>query len=173
MARSILFVDDDPVLLRSCRRRLDHLANVFTATTSREAFETASERQLDAVVVDYQLADENGIDIIAAFKKVRSRPKLLVWSGYASIESAVVAIRAGADDVKRKPVAPRSVLHWLETGRWDLDDANTTASLESMTWEYVHRVVSDCNGNRSEAARRLGIERSTLRAYLRRPAPCR
>ncbi len=94
-------------------------------------------------------------------------------SGYGTVEMTVAAMRAGADDVKQKPVAPRALLHWVATGTWEGGDGSQTATAERVSWEYARRVVADCGGNHSEAARRLGIERATLRRQLRKPAPRR
>ncbi len=89
------------------------------------------------------------------------------------IQVAVEATRAGADDVKVKPCTPQTVLSWVEQGVWTDADPRSTPSLERMEWEYVRRVVSDCGHNQSEAARRLKIERLTLRRQLRKRAPAR
>ncbi|MDQ3363811.1 MAG: response regulator [Myxococcota bacterium] len=169
---AILVVDDDEVLLRACERGIGSEARMFTATTAVAARDVARENVLDAVVVDLRLAAENGIDLVRELKESRPSLKVLLWSGFLCTEETVEAMRAGADDVRHKPISLRSLLKWVESGTWgDPGEHPATPTLERVQWEHARRVVSDCTGNLSEAARRLGIERATLRRTLRKRAP--
>jgi len=169
----ILVVDDDDAVLRACHRVLAVQARSYVANRRVEALEIARRQALDAAVVDYLLGDENGIELIKELKSLHVR-RVLVWSGYASTEVTVAAMQAGADDVRSKPVAPSALLRWLVTNNWRTNSpVFDTATLDRVQWDYVHRVVNECDGNLSEAARRLGIERATLRRHMRRPAPSR
>jgi len=95
-------------------------------------------------------------------------------SGHTSIETTVAAMRAGADDVRQKPVPPLALLRWVNHGTWDpAGDPVPTATVERVQWEHVRRVVADCGGNHSRAAQLLGIGRATLRRQLRKRAPRR
>ena len=171
--RKVLLVDDDEILLHACSRALGRTVRLFIATTSAEARQVAQAELLDAIVVDYLLGRENGIELVRELKERRPACRFLLLSGHASIETTVTAMRAGADDVKQKPVHPRALVRWVETGTWDRGDTSTTATEERIVWEYAHRVVAECGGNISEAARRLGVQRLTLRRRLEKSAPRR
>ena len=171
--RAVLLVDDDELLLRVCHRAIGIRARVFVATRVAAAREIVEGERLDAIIIDDQLGSERGIDLVPELKRRCPDARLMIWSGYATTEMTVAAVRAGADEVRAKPVPPLAVLHWVETGTWVDLEPTLTPTLERTQWEYVHRVVSDCRGNISEAARRLGIERVTVRKHLQRPAPRR
>ncbi|TMQ02971.1 MAG: response regulator [Deltaproteobacteria bacterium] len=169
--RTILVVDDEDLVLRAFCRAPSHLC-VVAAKTGAEAREIARARHLDAAVIDYMLGDgECGLDLVRELRRENALVKLVVASAYACTEMAVMAMRAGADYVKVKPLTPRAVVKWLETAAWDDNDPSETPSMERMQWEYVHRVLRESDGNISEAARRLRIERLTLRRHLGKPAP--
>jgi len=119
--------------------------------------------------VDLRLGNASGIDLIRELK--RDLPDLMVvlCSGYLSVAAAVAAVRAGADIVVFKPITFREILQRIEesTEEPDLEDTPTLARAE---WEHIMRVLADCNGNVSMAARRLGIYRSSLQRRLRKYA---
>lgn len=169
----ILVVDDDEALLRSCHRVLKSRVRSYAANNSGDALDIARIEAPTAVVVDYVIGKDNGLDLVRRLKLLQVR-RVLVWSGYASTEITVASMRAGADDVRSKPIAPTALLRWFLTGEWRIESTLAdTATLDRIQWDYVHRVVGECDGNLSEAARRLGIERATLRRQMRRPAPSR
>jgi len=87
-------------------------------------------------------------------------------SGYLSIDITVEAVKAGADVVLAKPVTVGEVLHRV-LGE-DYTEPVTTPSLAQVEAEHIARVLTDCNHNISEAARRLGIYRSSLQRKLRK-----
>src|SRR5690242_9030066 len=99
----ILIIDDDEAVLRSCHRVLATQARTYVANNRRDALEIVYREPLSAVVVDYVIGNDNGIELVKQLKGHVQR--VLVWSGYASTEITVAAMRAGADDVRSKPVA--------------------------------------------------------------------
>jgi two-component system response regulator RegA len=85
----------------------------------------------------------------------------------------VEAIRLGAADYLLKPVDPEELLSALDpsTPRHSSKEKPDLPTLERAQWEYIHRVLSQCEGNISEAARRLGLHRQSLQRMLRRNPP--
>ncbi len=85
----------------------------------------------------------------------------------------VAAVRAGADVIAFKPITFREILQRLEETAAEPSepDLDETPSLARAEWEHIMRVLSDCDGNVSAAARRLGIYRSSLQRRLRKYAP--
>jgi two-component system response regulator RegA len=97
-----------------------------------------------------------------------------VLTGYGSIATAVEAVRRGAIDYLNKPVDTEQIL-----AVFDREHAAATAtdvteakpSLARVEWEHIQRVLSDCGGNISEAARQLGIHRRSLQRKLSKLPP--
>jgi two-component system response regulator RegA len=100
---------------------------------------------------------------------------VVMLTGYGSVATAVDAIRLGAVHYLQKPADVDAI---LEAFRADTDAPIPAAnavydppSLERVEWEHIQRVLSDCGGNVSEAARRLRIHRRSLQRKLQRWAP--
>jgi len=166
---NILVVDDDEQVLRLWKRTArGH--NVFTATDAATARQLANAEGPDLAIVDLRLGGASGVDLIRELK--RDLPDLVVvlYSGYLSVATAVAAVRAGADLVVFKPVTFHEILQRLETTS-DEPGLEDTPTLARAEWEHITRVLADCNGNVSMAARRLGIYRSSLQRRLRKYAP--
>jgi two-component system response regulator RegA len=166
---NVLVVDDDERILGSWKRAARE-RNIVTASDAVTARQLALTERPDLAIVDLRLGNASGIDLIRELK--RDLPDLMVvlCSGYLSVAAAVAAVRAGADIVVFKPITFREILQRIEANSEepDLEDTPTLARAE---WEHIMRVLADCNGNVSMAARRLGIYRSSLQRRLRKYAP--
>jgi two-component system response regulator RegA len=97
---------------------------------------------------------------------------VLLLTGYASIATAVEAIKRGAHDYLAKPVDADAVVRALLDGDTDADDSDVPdapeqpLALRRLEWEHIQRVLTECDGNISETARRLGMHRRTLQRKL-------
>jgi two-component system response regulator RegA len=169
--KSVLIVDDDDKLLRALKRTANE-RTVFTTTDTETAVELARSEKPDLVVVDLRLGRDSGIDLIRVLRTDLPEARLVLCSGYLSVAGTVAAIRAGADMVIFKPVSLTEIIQRIEDDHEgaepDIDDTPTLARAE---WEHIMRVLEDCQGNVSMAARRLGIYRSSLQRKLRKYAP--
>jgi two-component system response regulator RegA len=101
--------------------------------------------------------------------------QILVLTAYGSISTAVDALHRGAVDYLTKPADTEQILQAFER---DHETPGTVAppldappSLARVEWEHIQRILSDCNGNVSQAARRLGIHRRSLQRKLMRVPP--
>ena len=98
----------------------------------------------------------------------------MVLTGYGSIATAVEAMKLGATHYLAKPADADEILAALgrsgdAAGR-PPTPTPARPSLARAEWEHIHRVLADCGGNVSEAARRLGIHRRSLQRKLSRLA---
>jgi two-component system response regulator RegA len=171
VVRTVLAVDDDEHILGGYRRGFGRERAVHATADPAMARELARSEPIDLAIVDLRLKGDSGIALTRDLR--HERPDLLIalCSGYLSVEIAVAAVHAGANAVLFKPITPREILRRIEEGpafEPDLDDTPTLARAE---WEHITRVLADCNGNVSLAARRLGIYRSSLQRRLRKFAP--
>ncbi|MFT3694754.1 MAG: response regulator [Kofleriaceae bacterium] len=170
--RSVLIVDDDARVLRSCERSLKSDRKVYTTNDPSRALTLVRSYKPDAVIVDLRLGgQESGIDLIRALRQLHPDVKVALLSGYLSVTVTMAAVKAGAEVVLSKPVGAREIVRHLEEGTTPEPDIYETPTLERVEWEHINRVVADTSGNLSEAARRLGIYRQTLQRRLQRKPP--
>lgn len=169
--RSVLVVDDDETILASWRRGAGPERTVWAATSAdaaRAIFQQQSP--LDLAIVDLRIGDDSGIELVRELRDNAPELPIALCSGYLSVDVAVAAVRAGADIIAFKPITFREILQRLDEGATE-PDIDDTPSLARAEWEHIMRVLSDCDGNVSAAARRLGIYRSSLQRRLRKYAP--
>ena len=166
----LLLVDDDAVFAAVLARAL--AARGFTVTNANDgagALAIAREQAPPYAVLDLKLGAENGLALIPELLAARPGLRILLLTGYASIATAVEAIKRGAHDYLAKPVDADQVVQAL------LGDGNREAGqappehappLKRLEWEHIQRVMAESDGNVSEAARRLGLHRRTLQRKL-------
>jgi two-component system response regulator RegA len=165
--RTVLAVDDDEGVLSALQRTIGRHHTVFTASDASSATRVARRERPDLAIVDVRLGASSGIDLVRALKADAPHMLVALVSGYLSIDLTVIAVRAGADFVISKPVTGREILRRVEGGG-EAPRLEETPTLAAATREHIARVISDCHGNVSEAARRLGICRSSLQRRLRK-----
>jgi two-component system response regulator RegA len=168
---AVLLVDDDELWLRACERGFRGMGcTVLAATSVAGAMVAAREQPPDLVVTDLRLGTESGIDLIEPLRQAHPDCTIALVSAYLSVALTAVAVRKGAHVVLFKPVHPTEIVRRLP--QLDAEDpACVTPTLARAEWEHIQRVLLDCNGNVSEAARRLGILRQSLQRRLRKHAP--
>jgi two-component system, response regulator RegA len=175
--RRVLVVDDDIVFARVLARALD--ARGFQSTIAHDAataVAACSGEPPQYAVLDLKLGADNGLKLIPQLKRLAPAMRILLLTGYASIATAVQAIKRGADDYLAKPVDADAVAGALlnTSGAHAEPDATppTAPPLKRLEWEQIQRVIAECGGNISDAARRLGLHRRTLQRKLaKRPVP--
>ena len=101
------------------------------------------------------------------------RIQIVVLTGYGNIATAVEAVRRGAIDYLTKPLDTDQILAAFETAATKSSDAaaELTPSLARVEWEHIQRILTDCNGNISKAARVLGLHRRSLQRKLSKLPP--
>ncbi len=172
----LLLVDDDATFSRVLG---DALANrqyeVMTALNISQALMQARERPPAYAIVDLRLNEESGLNLIGKLREFNPGMKILVLTGYASIATAVDAIKLGADHYLAKPADVDEILHALHRDEPDPEVPRPvpeqTLSLRRSQWEHLQRVLNDHDGNISAAARYLGIHRRSLQRKLRKNPP--
>jgi two-component system, response regulator RegA len=171
--QKILFIDDDAPLRRNMQRSLEkECFTVALAATLREAYEVASDFQPDYAVVDLNLSDGHGMELVSGLQEIRPGVRVLVMTGYDSIASSLLAIRAGAVGYLAKPVQAKEVVAALTGSAPEVTDpGDQPMSADRIRWEHIQRVFEQCDRNVSETARRLSMHRRTLQRILAKRAP--
>ncbi|HEY4058528.1 MAG TPA: response regulator [Kofleriaceae bacterium] len=176
---SILVIDDDERVLSAMERQFGLRRTVFTARNVDDATEIARKKRPDLAVIDMKLAGETGFDIVRRLKPEMPNTRFAIMSGYLTVDTTVEAIHAGADIVVAKPVSGGEILRRAEAVRTTIVPEHDEVvedlprgrmpTLNEVEDDYIACVMKDCDGNKSEAARRLGIHRTSLMRKLRRP----
>lgn len=172
--RPLLIVDDDPTFARVLGRALGSRGfEVITTDNADDARALTRRHQPRYCVLDLKLGDENGLRLIPELQSLVPDIRVLLLTGYASIATAVEAIKRGAHDYLAKPVDADAVVRALldgDAGPADGDDfadaPDAPLPLRRLEWEHIQRVLTECEGNISETARRLGMHRRTLQRKL-------
>jgi len=173
-ARPLLIVDDDPTFGRVLARAMSSRGfEVINAINADEARALTRRHQPRYCVLDLKLGEDSGLRLIPDLHRLVPDMRILLLTGYASIATAVEAIKRGAHDYLAKPVDADAVVRALTEGdgpQADDDDVVETPeaplALRRLEWEHIHRVLTECDGNISETARRLGMHRRTLQRKL-------
>jgi two-component system response regulator RegA len=168
----VILIDDDAVFSAVLARAL--IARGFVVETAGDgarALELARATSPQFAVLDLKLGAESGLALIPDLLAAAPGVRILLLTGYASIATAVEAIKRGAHDYLAKPVDADQVAQaLLGDGSDDGDEEGApvlhTPPLRRLEWEHIQRVLAECEGNISEAARRLGLHRRTLQRKL-------
>jgi two-component system response regulator RegA len=167
--QTLLLVDDDPAFLQVMARALEKRGfEVSSAETADEAIALAREHAPAYALVDLKLAESSGLDLVPELAALDPGMVIVVLTGYASITTAVTAIKRGAANYLAKPVTVDEVLSALgekasvpETG-----EDYSPMSVERLEWEHIQKVLQENDGNISATARSLGMYRRTLQRKL-------
>jgi two-component system, response regulator RegA len=142
------------------------------ANGAEEAIVIAKRIRPERCVVDMRMPGMSGLELIPELVRIHPDMQIVVLTGYGSIATAVEATRRGARDYLTKPVDTEQILAAFDK---DPEGGNnvteTTPSLARVEWEHIQRILSDCGGNISQAARKLGIHRRSLQRKLSKLPP--
>lgn len=172
----ICLIDDDEILLRTLARRL-----------SQQAYKVATlqgpitEQQLVATpahcyLVDLRIADQSGLSLLSPLRAAYPDSRIIMLTGFASIATAVQAVKLGADDYLTKPVDFAALLQCIGTAdtrdKPQAAEADTALlSPDQLEWEHIQRTLEQFDGNVSHTARALSMHRRTLQRKLLKRRP--
>ena len=172
--QSVLILDDDEVFrLRLGRAFSNRGWESLVAGTVAEAISIAKDHAPDLAIIDLRIGDENGLDVIRKLRTLDPTVYLIMLTGWGSIATAINAVRGGADQYLNKPVDTDQILaiYSQQTGSVLLTAASSVPSLARVEWEHIQRVLSDCAGNISLTAKKLGLHRRSLQRKLSKYPP--
>ncbi len=170
----MLLVDDDPTyrdLLQRALERRGHAAR--TAATAAEALALAAAEPFDAAILDLKLEHTSGLGLIGPLKVCQPGLRILLLTGYASIATAVEAIKLGATHYLPKPAGVDAILAALGRAEGNVEVAppDMPMSVNRLEWEHIQQVLAEHEGNISATARALKMHRRTLQRKLaKRPS---
>lgn len=169
-----LLIDDDELYVRTLQRSLSRRGlETRTATGIAEALRVAEEIRPAFALVDLRLGEDSGLTLIRPLRALRADMRILLVTGYASVATAVEAIKRGADDYLPKPATAPMILRTLGLVKPEsVTIESTMTPLHRLEWELIHQALHETGGNVSAAARLLGMHRRSLQRKLaKKPGP--
>lgn len=167
--RTLLIVEDDPafapVLRRSFERRGYAVHSCDGVDSLRALIETVTARY---AVVDLKVVGGSGLECVRLLHARDPQMKIVVLTGFASIATAVEAIKLGACHYLAKPANTDDIEAAFDKVEGDVEVPLTQrqTSLKNLEWERIHETLVETDFNISETARRLGMHRRTLARKL-------
>lgn len=168
-APSLLLVDDDKSFCAVMAEALTARGMVVrVAHDVAQAMQLATEEPPEYAVVDLKMPGPSGLELVKQLKQLDEHTRIVVFTGYASVATAVEAIKLGATHYLAKPADADEVITALHRDAGDPGAAIETQPLSvgRVEWEHIQRVLTECQGNISETARRLRMHRRTLQRKL-------
>ena len=167
----ILLVDDDETFCRVLNKAIKRRGYcVTTATNIAEAMTIAKDQQPVYAIVDLRIGDESGLNLVESLIKTNPKIHIVMLTGYASIATAVQAIKLGAKQYLTKPADADEIIASFnnEGGALIVEPAENPLSPKRLEWEHLQKVLLDNDGNVSATARALGMHRRTLQRKLQK-----
>lgn len=175
--KKILLVEDDSIFANTLSRRLSkHGFDCLHVDTNSAALLACHRYQPSHVLLDMKLADETTLNIITPIRQSRPASRIILLTGFASIATAVEAIKLGADDYLTKPVDTKTLLAVLNNSKASMINTDVaidgnTLSAEQVQWQHIQQVLKANEGNVSATARQLSMHRRTLQRKLQKKPP--
>lgn len=171
---NLLLVDDDVTFCSVLSKALEKRGfQVKVAHSVAAALDQMQERAPEYAVIDLKMPDQSGLMLVSRLKALEGQTKILVLTGYASIATAVEAIKLGAAYYLSKPADADDIVAAFhrESGNESAPVNEKPLSMNRLEWEHINRVLMEHTGNISATAKALGMHRRTLQRKLnKRPA---
>ncbi|MCG7534051.1 response regulator [Pseudoalteromonas sp. OOF1S-7] len=166
----LMIIEDDVPFATTLSRRMNKLG--FECQSVHDEANIAAQCQQflpDYVLLDMKLTASSGLQHIAVIRQIVPDAKIVLLTGFASIATAVEAIKLGADEYLTKPADTQLIAKTLLGTLTPLAiTAETTMSPERLEWEHIQQTLKSNNGNISETARQLNMHRRTLQRKLQK-----
>lgn len=167
----ILIVDDDAtfrgVLADSLKARN---IIVYEAENFSSAINVSKKKLINFAIVDLKMPGDSGLVLIKELRALNSKMNIVMLTGFASIATAVEAVKLGANQYLAKPVNAEEILEAFSklNGNEDLDIQSEPLTVDKLEWEHINRILNENSGNISATARALNMHRRTLQRKLQR-----
>ncbi len=176
MTTSILLADDEIFFRERLGRAFEKRKyQVFLAGNYNEAMQIIRQEKPEMAVVDLRMPGKSCLELIKDALALHPGMRIVVLTGYGSIATATDAVKLGAVSFLPKPADVDDIITaFSQTTDLDLPEPETgfqAPSLARMEWEHINRVLHDCKGNISAAAKKLGLHRRTLQRKLNKFPP--
>ena len=166
---SLLLVDDDEAFRLVLGRALEKRGfTVSSAADVEAAIALAQNNPPEYAVIDLKMPATSGLVLIQKLKMLDAETRIVMLTGYASIATAVEAIKLGATHYLAKPADADEIVNALKqtVGNPAVAINNDPLSVERLEWEHIQKILGEQEGNISATARALKMHRRTLQRKL-------
>jgi two-component system response regulator RegA len=171
----IVLMDDDETLVRTLSRRLTQAGHQLDGFVQPVEVQTLAALQAQVYLLDLRFGSQSGLSFVAPLRQSCPQSRILIMTGFASIATAVQAVKLGADDYLTKPIDFSLLLSALtEQSAHDValsEQQTGLLSTDQLAWEHIQRILQEQDGNISQTARLLGMHRRTLQRKLSKHRP--
>ena len=124
----------------------------------------ARNKTPEFAVIDLRMPGPSGLELVKELKSLDENTRIVVLTGYASVATAVEAIKLGANHYLSKPADADDIIaaFYKDKGNSRIPVRDRPLSVARLEWEYIQKVLNECQGNISKTARRLNMHRRTL-----------
>jgi two-component system, response regulator RegA len=167
--RSLVIVEDDATFARTLKRSFEKRDYDVVVCEDKDALLRALETAVPAyAVVDLKLGTGSGLECVKLLSRRDASMRIVVLTGFASIATAVEAIKLGACHYLAKPANTDDIEAAFGRAEGDVDAplSSRPTSIKNLEWERIHETLVETGFNISETARRLGLHRRTLARKL-------
>ncbi|MBU0484448.1 MAG: response regulator [Proteobacteria bacterium] len=173
--KTILLVDDEDLFRNRLIKAFEKRGfQVLSAANYDEAVVQIKKNMPKLAVVDLKMPGKSGLELIETAIGIDPEIKIVVLTGYGSIVTATEAVKLGALYYLPKPADVDDILAAFSrdsSTKISNQEEFAAPSLARAEWEHINRVMADCDGNISAAAKRLGLHRRTLQRKLQKYPP--
>lgn len=172
--RQLLIIDDDEnyreVLARSLSRKGFVVA---IAANVEESLAGCRAHDPEYILLDLNLAGQSGLNLIQPLLDIVSAARIVILTGYASIQTAVGALKLGAVQYLPKPASVADIVKALLVDGVDIPELpdEDRMTVQHLEWEYIQRILAEHGGNIAATARALRMHRRTLQRKLAKKRP--
>ncbi len=167
--RILAIVEDDVAFARTLKRSFERRGYEVHVAHDHDALLAVLETHRPGyAVVDLKLAGASGLVCVQALRATDAAMRIVVLTGFASIATAVEAIKLGASYYLAKPSNTDDIEAAFSRSEGDTEAAidGRQSSIKTVEWEHIHQTLVETDFNISETARRLGMHRRTLARKL-------
>jgi two-component system, response regulator RegA len=170
-SKKLLLIDDDisfcEVLSRALQRKGFYVDDTQSVI---DAIGKAKEVIFEYAVVDLRIGQDSGLTMVKELVAIQPDIKIVVLTGYASIATAVEAIKLGAKQYLTKPATVEDIIAGFGKAEGDIqvEAAVNPMSVKRLEWEHLQKVLQEHDGNISAAARAMDMHRRTLQRKLQK-----
>lgn len=165
----LLLVDDDETYCKVLKTALEKRSyEVLVANDVKGGIALAEQYLPEYAVIDLRIGHESGLELVKKLISLDANTACIMLTGFASIATAVEAIKLGAVHYLTKPANADEILNALHKNEGDstVSISENPLSVKRLEWEHLQKILMQFDGNISAAARALNMHRRTLQRKL-------
>ncbi len=138
MAEKVLLVDDEKDFVEALGERMDARGmNVSTTTSGEDAIKKVEKESFDAIVLDLQMPGMDGLEVLAAIKKIKPEMQIILLTGHATVEKGIEAMKLGAMDLIEKPADLETISEKIKKAQ-----AKKMIIVEKQSEDKIRKIVT-------------------------------